>query len=77
MRELSKVKRLKLRDVWSKEAADFTPWLADNLEALRLAARGVCSPVACRPEPNQVKSNRRFRIESVLIPGGRSSDLEL
>lgn len=34
MKELSKVKRLKLRDVWSKEAADFTPWLADNLEAL-------------------------------------------
>jgi hypothetical protein len=34
MKELSKVKRLKLRDVWPKEAANFTPWLADNIDAL-------------------------------------------
>jgi len=26
--------RLNLRDIWSKEATDFTPWLADNISAL-------------------------------------------
>lgn len=34
MKELSKIKRLNLRDVWAKEASDFTPWLAENIEEL-------------------------------------------
>lgn len=34
MKQLSKIKRLNLRDVWAKEASDFTPWLADNIEEL-------------------------------------------
>lgn len=34
MKQLSKIKRLNLRDVWAKEANDFTPWLAENIEEL-------------------------------------------
>jgi hypothetical protein len=34
MKQLSKIKRLSLRDVWAKEASDFTPWLAENIEEL-------------------------------------------
>lgn len=34
MKQISKIKRLKLRDIWEKEAADFTPWLAENIQAL-------------------------------------------
>lgn len=34
MAEFGALKRLDLRNVWSKEAADFTPWLARNLSAL-------------------------------------------
>lgn len=34
MKQLSKIKRLSLRDIWAKEAGDFTPWLAENIEAL-------------------------------------------
>ena len=28
------IERVSLRDIWSNEASDFTPWLADNVEAL-------------------------------------------
>lgn len=34
MKELSKIKRLNLRDIWPNEAVDFTPWLAENIETL-------------------------------------------
>lgn len=34
MKQLSKIKRLNLREIWSKEATDFTPWLAENVEEL-------------------------------------------
>lgn len=34
MKQLSKIKKLNLREVWIKEAADFTPWLAENIEEL-------------------------------------------
>lgn len=37
MKELSKLKRLNLREAWPKEASDFTPWLADNIEELGAA----------------------------------------
>lgn len=37
MKVLSKLKRLNLREAWSKEAGDFTPWLADNIEELGAA----------------------------------------
>ena len=37
MKELSKLKRLNLREAWQKEASDFTPWLADNIEELGAA----------------------------------------
>ena len=31
---LGRFERVDLRDIWTKEAADFTPWLAQNLELL-------------------------------------------
>ena len=31
---LAKIERVDLRDAWPNEAQDFTPWLADNIEAL-------------------------------------------
>ncbi len=34
MKQLSKIKRINLRDIWPKEASDFTPWLAENIEEL-------------------------------------------
>jgi len=34
MKQLSKIKRLNLREIWSKEAVDFTPWLAENVQEL-------------------------------------------
>lgn len=34
MKSLSKIKHLGLRDIWAKEAGDFTPWLADNIKDL-------------------------------------------
>ncbi len=37
MKVLSKLKRLNLREVWTKEAGDFTPWLADNIGELGAA----------------------------------------
>ena len=32
--KLGKLKNVNLREAWSHEALDFTPWLADNLEYL-------------------------------------------
>ncbi|OQZ01113.1 MAG: hypothetical protein B6D35_03950 [Candidatus Brocadia sp. UTAMX2] len=37
MKVLNKLKRLNLREAWTKEAGDFTPWLADNIEDLGAA----------------------------------------
>ena len=45
IRELGKLEVVDVRDVWTDEAQDFTPWLADNLgllgEALGLELIGV------------------------------------
>ena len=32
--KLGKLKNVNLREAWCREAQDFTPWLADNLEYL-------------------------------------------
>jgi len=32
--QFGKIKKLNLRDIWFKEAKNFTPWLADNIDAL-------------------------------------------
>jgi hypothetical protein len=37
MLHFGKIKKLNLRDIWSKEAHDFTPWIADNISALGVA----------------------------------------
>ena len=34
MVELSKIERVELREIWPKEADDFTPWMAENLSQL-------------------------------------------
>jgi hypothetical protein len=34
MREVGTPKRVDLREIWSKEAAEFNPWLAKNLALL-------------------------------------------
>ena len=34
MERFGALKKLNLRDIWGKEASDFTPWLADNISAL-------------------------------------------
>jgi uncharacterized protein DUF4268 len=32
--QFGKIEKLNLRDIWQKEATDFTPWLAENISAL-------------------------------------------
>ena len=34
MAELARIERVDLREVWSNEAADFTPWLEENIDQL-------------------------------------------
>ena len=31
---ISKIERLRIKDIWKNEALDFTPWLRDNIDAL-------------------------------------------
>ena len=37
MKDFGELKRVQLREIWSHEANDFTPWLASNIEALDTA----------------------------------------
>ena len=34
MPNFSELKRIPLREKWNHEASDFTPWLAENIQAL-------------------------------------------
>lgn len=77
MKQLSQIKRLSLREVWSREASEFTPWLADNLRALgnelgmdlelqsREASVGEFSLDLLAKE---LGSNRQVVIENQLTP---------
>lgn len=50
MMELQELKRLGLREIWAKEAGDFTPWLAENLDRLG-AALGMELELSQREAP--------------------------
>ena len=34
MPNFSELKKIPLREIWQHEASDFTPWLAENIQAL-------------------------------------------
>ena len=34
MVELARIEKVELREVWSNEAADFTPWMQKNIDQL-------------------------------------------
>ena len=43
--KLGTIKKMDLRDVWSSEASDFTPWLAkdENIALLGEAGKALCA----------------------------------
>jgi len=71
------LKRLDPREVWLREAADFTPWLAQNISALG-AALGLELTLEAREAPvgpfsldllaRDLSSNRPVIIENQLSP---------
>ena len=75
MVELSKIERVELREVWPNEAADFTPWLAENLSqlgealGLDLDIRGTEVPVGSFSLDilaNDIGSDRPVIVENQL-----------
>ena len=75
MVELSKIERVELREVWPDEAADFTPWLAENLSqlgealGLDLDIRGTEVPVGSYSLDilaNDIGSDRPVIVENQL-----------
>lgn len=50
MVELAKIEKVDLREVWSNEAADFTPWLEDNINQLG-EALGMSLEIRSREAP--------------------------
>lgn len=77
MDEFGVLRRHKLREVWPKEAADFTPWLANNLAALG-EALGMDLDLKQREAPvgdfsldllaHDLNSRRTVVIENQLEP---------
>ena len=70
MRKLGCLERVDLRDIWSTEAQDFTPWLAreENLAIRRLARRLVEG----RTVPGHTTRARLNVVERVM-PRGRAT----
>ncbi|MBR0642928.1 DUF4268 domain-containing protein [Plastoroseomonas hellenica] len=72
---LGKLEQVEPRSLWPLEAVDFTPWLAENLDALGealgidLEKTRVEAPVgsfACDIEARDTNSNRRVIVENQL-----------
>src|SRR5438093_11324786 len=56
---VAKLQRVPLRKVWPDEAADFTPWLQDNLDALNDAAGLDLS------NPAREQTTENFRVDLI------------
>ena len=56
---IGKIERVKLREVWPKEDADFTPWLRDNIDVLNEAIELTLS------SPESEQSAGAFSVDVV------------
>ena len=60
--KLGTIKKMDLRDVWSSEASDFTPWLAKD-ENIALLGEAI----GLELEVESQEKNNRFRFETRYV----------